>query len=147
MQSKLTYTKMTQNNTYFLLHGAPYKTNISSWQPPRYCLEFIFLQMETGCQLVPKMFSVTFLSGFCPQTSTNEEVRRKIQAAIGDYDELLTLVKKRKLSWFGHVSRASGLVKTILQGTVKGKRRRGSQKKTVGRQYQREDRNGFCKLN
>ena len=27
----------------------------------------------------------------------NEEVRRKIQAAIGKYDELLTLVKKRKL--------------------------------------------------
>ena len=25
---------------------------------------------------------------------TNEEVRRKIQAAIGEYDELLTLVKK-----------------------------------------------------
>ena len=59
---------MTQNNTYFLLYGAPYKTNISSWQPPRYCSEFIFLQMETGCQLVPKMFSITFLSGFCPQT-------------------------------------------------------------------------------
>ena len=28
---------------------------------------------------------------------TNKEVRRKIQAAIGEYDELLTLVKKRKL--------------------------------------------------
>ena len=28
---------------------------------------------------------------------TNEEVRRKIQTAIGEYDELLTLVKKRKL--------------------------------------------------
>ena len=28
---------------------------------------------------------------------TNEEVRRKIQAAIGNYDELLTQVKKRKL--------------------------------------------------
>ena len=68
MQSKLTYAKMTQNNTYFLLHGAPYKSNISSWQPPRYCSQFIFLQMETGCQLVPKMFSVTFLSGFSPQT-------------------------------------------------------------------------------
>ena len=26
---------------------------------------------------------------------TNEEVRRKIQAAIGEYDDLLTLVKKR----------------------------------------------------
>ena len=39
---------------------------------------------------------------------TNEEVRRKIQAAIGEYDELLTLVKKRKLKWFGRVSRSSG---------------------------------------
>ena len=36
---------------------------------------------------------------------TNEEVRRKIQAAIGEYDELLALVKKRKLRWFGYVSR------------------------------------------
>ena len=45
---------------------------------------------------------------------TNEEVRRKIQAAIGEYDELLTLVKKRKLRWFGHVSRFSGLAKIIL---------------------------------
>ena len=60
---------------------------------------------------------------------TNEEVRRKIQAAIGEYDELLTLVKKRKLRWSGHVSRSSGLAKTILQGTVKGKRKRGRQKK------------------
>ena len=60
---------------------------------------------------------------------TNEEVRRKIQTAIGEYDELLTLVKKRKLRWFGHVSRSSGLAKTILQGIVKGKRKRGRQKK------------------
>ena len=59
----------------------------------------------------------------------NEEVRRKIQAAIGEYDELLTLVKQRKLRWFGYVSRSSGLAKTILQGTVKGKRKRGRQKK------------------
>ena len=58
---------------------------------------------------------------------TNEEVRRKFQATIGEYVELLTLVKKRKLRWFGHVSRSSGLAKTILQGTVKGKRR-GRQK-------------------
>ena len=47
---------------------------------------------------------------------TNEEVRRKIQAAIGEYVELLTLVKKRKLRWFGHVSRSSGLAKITLQG-------------------------------
>ena len=60
---------------------------------------------------------------------TNEEVHRKIQAAIGEYDKLLTLVKKRKLRRFGNVSRFSGLAKTILQGTVKGKRKRGRQKK------------------
>ena len=60
---------------------------------------------------------------------TNEEVRRKIQTAIGEYDELLTLVKKQKLRWSGHVSRSSGLAKTILQGTVKGKRKRGRQMK------------------
>ena len=64
---------------------------------------------------------------------TNEEVRRKIQAAIGEYDELLTLVKKRKLRWFGHVSRSSGLAKTILQGTVKEKR--------IGRQKKRWEDN------
>ena len=38
---------------------------------------------------------------------TNEEVRRKILAAIGEYDELLTLVKKRMLRWFGHLSKSS----------------------------------------
>ena len=59
---------------------------------------------------------------------TNKEVCRKIQAAIGEYDKLLTLVKKRKLRWFGHVSKSSGLAKASLLGTVKGKRR-GSHKK------------------
>ena len=44
---------------------------------------------------------------------TNEEVRRKIEAAIGESDELLTLVKKLKLRWFGNVSKSSGLAKTI----------------------------------
>ena len=77
---------------------------------------------------------------------TNEEVRRKIQAAIGEYDELLTLVKKRKLRWFGHVSRSSGLAKTILQGTVKGKRKRGRQKKRWEDNI-RVDTNGLCQLN
>ena len=77
----------------------------------------------------------------------SEEVRRKIQAAIGEYDELQTVVKKRKLRWFGHVSRSSGLAKTILQGTVKGKRKKRQTKEEVGRQYQRVDRSGLCQLN
>ena len=60
---------------------------------------------------------------------TNEEVRRKIQADIGEYDELLTLVKKRKLRWFGHDTRSLGLAKTTLQGTVTGKSKGDRQKK------------------
>ena len=60
---------------------------------------------------------------------TNVDVRRKIQAAIGKYDELRTWVKKRKLRWFGHISRSSGLARTILQGTVQGKSRRDKQRK------------------
>ena len=59
---------------------------------------------------------------------TNEEVRKEIQTANGEFDELLTLVRKRNLRWFVHVSRSSGLAKAILQGTVKGKRKRGRQK-------------------
>ena len=60
---------------------------------------------------------------------TSEEVRAKIQQAIGPHEDLLTIVKRRKLQWYGHVSRSSGLAKTILQGTVKGGRRQGGQRK------------------
>ena len=60
---------------------------------------------------------------------TNEEVRAKIQQAIGSHEDFLTIVKKRKLQRYGHVSRSSGLAKTILQGTVKGGRRQGGQRK------------------
>ena len=60
---------------------------------------------------------------------TNEEVRAKIQQAIGPHEDLLTIVKRRKLQWYGHVSRSSGLAKTIVQGTLKGRRRHGRQRK------------------
>ena len=60
---------------------------------------------------------------------TNKEVRAKIQQAIGPHKDLLTIVKRRKLQWYGHVSCSSGLAKTILQGTVKGGRRQGRQRK------------------
>ena len=65
------------------------------------------------------------------------------------YEDLLAIVKRRKLKWFGHVSHLSGLAKTILQGhtTLKRGRRQGRQKKRrkkkeVGRQRQGMDRPG-----
>ena len=61
---------------------------------------------------------------------TNEElVLAKIQQAIGPHEDLLTTVKRHTLQWYGHVSRSSGLAKTISQGTVKGERRQGRQRK------------------
>ena len=59
---------------------------------------------------------------------TNDEVRTKTQQAIGPHEDLLTIVNRRKLQWYDHVSRSSGLAKTILQGTVKGGRRQGRQR-------------------
>ena len=59
---------------------------------------------------------------------TNEEVRAKIQQAIGPHEDLLTIVKRRKLQWYGHVSRSSGLAKTTEE--------------EVGRQHQGMDRPG-----
>ena len=60
---------------------------------------------------------------------TNEQVRAKIQQATGPHEDLPTIIKRRKLQWYGHVSRSSGLGKTILKGTEKGGRRHGRQKK------------------
>ena len=60
---------------------------------------------------------------------TNEEVRNRIKQTTGPHEDLLATVKKRKLKWYGHVSRSSGLAKTFIQGTVQGGRKRGRQKK------------------
>ena len=76
--------------------------------------------MEIRCYR--KILSISYKDHF-----TNEEVRAKIQQANGPHEDLLTTVKRRKLQWYGHVSRSSSLAKTILQGTVKGGRRQGRQ--------------------
>ena len=60
--------------------------------------------------------------------ATNEEVCAKIQQAVGPHEDL-TIVKRCKLQWYSHVPCSFGLTKTILQGTVKGGRRQGRQRK------------------
>ena len=60
---------------------------------------------------------------------TNEEVKARIGNATGPYGDLLTSVKRRKLKWYGHVRRSSGLAKTVLQATVQGETRIGKQRK------------------
>ena len=57
--------------------------------------------------------------------------RKSVPRSAGNrpHEDLLTIVKRRKLQWYGHVSRSSGLAKTILQGTVKVGRRQSRQRK------------------
>ena len=59
---------------------------------------------------------------------TNEEVKARIGNAVGPYEDL-TSVKRHKLKCYGHVTRSSGLAKTILQGTVQRGRRGSRQRK------------------
>ena len=53
----------------------------------------------------------------CKDHVTNEEVDTKIQQAIGPHEDLLTIVKRRKLKWYGHVYRLSGLAKNPSYNT------------------------------
>ena len=71
-----------------------------------------------------KVFGISFRDRI-----TNEDVRNRVRAVIGPHDDLLSIVKTRKLRWYGHVTRATELANTIMQGTVPGGRRRGRPKK------------------
>ena len=59
----------------------------------------------------------------------NEEVRSRIKDANGVHDDLITMVKMRKLGCYGHISRSSSRAKTVLQGIVNGARSMRRQKK------------------
>ena len=73
---------------------------------------------------------------------TNKEVCAKIQQATGPHKEKdPTIIKRCKLQWYEHVSRSSGLAKTMLQGTVKGKKTRQTEEE-VERQHQGTYRSG-----
>ena len=70
--------------------------------------------------------------------ATNEEVHAKIQQVIGPHEDLLTIVKRRKLKWYGHVSSSSGLAKSNLQGTMKGEEDKADRRrceKTTSREW------------
>ena len=73
---------------------------------------------------------------------TNKEVCAKIQQAIGPHEDLPTMVKRRKLQWYGHVPRSSGLAQNHLtRHSERGKKTRRT-KEEVGRQHQEIDRPG-----
>ncbi|KAI8510693.1 hypothetical protein Bbelb_116090 [Branchiostoma belcheri] len=54
-------------------------------------------------------------------TCTNEEVKQRVKSLAGPLPSFLSLVKKRKLQWFGHVARAKGKAEG---GRLRGRLRR-----------------------
>ena len=78
------------------------------------------------------------------QRPTRKSVTRSSRqsAAVGPHEDFLTIVKRCKVRWYGHISRSSGLVKTMLQGTVKGMKKTRQTEEEMGRQHQGMDRSG-----
>ena len=73
---------------------------------------------------------------------TNEEICAKIQQAIRPHEDLLATVKRRKLQWYGHVSRSSGLAKAINTRHGETGQKTRQTEAEVGRQHQGMDRPG-----
>ena len=97
---------------------------------------YVLRQDGSAALLTPSSFHSCPAVRKTPRTShtdqvTNEEVHAEIQQAVGPHGDLLTVVERRKLQWYGRVFRSSGLAKTILQGTVKGGRRQGGKAPTT----------------
>ena len=85
----------------------------------------MFLLFQMGLSLVRAAVVWAILdsiSGFDPSSEI-------IEPRHLNFVTLLTIVRQRKLKWYGHTTHSSGLAKTIMQGTVNGGRRRGRQKK------------------
>ena len=90
------------------------------------------MEMRRSCKILPILYK---------DHVTNEEVHAKIQQAIGPHEHLLTIVKRHKLQWYGHVSHSLGLAKPILQGTVKG----GRSTRQTDKEHQGMDNLEFAK--
>ena len=69
---------------------------------------------------------------------TNEDVRAKIQQAIGPHECLLTIVKRRKLKWYGQISSRQNY---LARRSEKEKKTNQTEKK-LGRQHQGMDMPG-----
>jgi hypothetical protein len=57
----------------------------------------------------------------------NEEVLRR----VGEKRSLMETIWKRKAKWIGHILRSEGLLRTVIEGRVQGKRPRGRRRRMM----------------
>ena len=70
-----------------------------------------------------------FLNISYKQRKTNIFVNNEITKKGGPYVPLLDIIKRRKITIFGHITRHDSLANTILDGYVENKRIRGRPKR------------------
>ena len=123
-------------------------TTLCSTQQMTYSGMQALLQSQAWLTSVPAWPNVNPLSCVQPQlraaifAPVNGPISvTKIQQAIRPHKDLLTIIKRCKLQWYGHVSHSSGPAKTILQGTVKGGKKTRQTEEEVGRQQQHHNNN------
>ena len=68
------------------------------------------------------------------------QISKSDAEAIGPHEDLLTIVERRKMQWYGHVSRSSGQNR-LARHSEREKKTRQSEEE-VGRQHQGMDRPG-----
>ena len=76
---------------------------------------------------------------------TNEEVRVKIQQAIGPHEDLLAIVKRRKLQRYGRLLFIGSDQNHLARHSERGKKTSQTEKE-VGRQHQGMDRPGVVQV-
>ena len=78
---------------------------------------------ELHAQIIHEVYYASYTS--------NKQIRELMTSYIGEHEHLLTIVKRRQLTWFEHVIRWKGsLANTLLQGGTDGCRKRGTPIKT-----------------
>ena len=95
-------------------------------------------EASTACGMEISAEKTNNISGI--NTEINDEIRAKIQQAIRPHEDVLAVLKRHKLHWYGHVSRPSGSGQNHLERhSERGKKTRQTEEE-VGRQHQRMDR-------
>ena len=79
----------------------------------------LFKFANTRCKFSRNVLFVKLRISYL-EHKTNYWVRSKINFFVDPQKPLLATVKRRKLSWFGHVTLHDSLSKTILQATLEG---------------------------
>ena len=86
------------------------------WHLSKWCTTFVRIwgTNENEIRYYRNILGISYLDHV-----TNEEVCKSEHRPIR-LEDLLTTPKKRQLRWYDHITRSTGLAKTILQGTLEG---------------------------